>query len=92
MEYGPRVDEDGVVLNYVMHPYFGAIYYMTARSSGFKAVESFMYSALMSTFFWEYGVEAFAEKPSTQDLILTPVLGSVMREGYLLCKKNYGEK
>jgi hypothetical protein len=35
----------------------------------------------MSTFFWEYGWEAFAETPSTQDLIVTPLLGSLLGEG-----------
>ncbi|WP_422121346.1 DUF3943 domain-containing protein [Photobacterium damselae] len=26
----------------------------------------------MSTVYWEYGVEAFAEVPSIQDLVVTP--------------------
>ena len=30
---------------------------------------------MMSTFYWEYGIEAFAEVPSMQDLVITPVLG-----------------
>lgn len=84
---GPVVDDDNPFLNYVMHPYFGGVYYMTARSNGFNIFESFTYSALMSTFFWEYGVEAFAEIPSVQDLIVTPVLGSVVGEGFFLAKK-----
>lgn len=84
---GPVVDEDNFFLNYVMHPYFGGVYYMTARSNGFNIFESFTYSALMSTFFWEYGIEAFAEIPSVQDLIVTPVLGSVVGEGFFYAKK-----
>ena len=85
---GPVVDEDNFFLNYVMHPYFGGVYYMTARSNGFNIFESFTYSAIMSTFFWEYGVEAFAEIPSVQDLIVTPVLGSVVGEGFFYAKKS----
>ena len=85
---GPIWDHDNWVLNYVMHPYCGGIYYMTARSSGFNIVESFTYSVIMSTFFWEYGIEAFAEIPSTQDLIFTPVLGSVVGEGFFYAKKS----
>ncbi|MCI4444033.1 MAG: DUF3943 domain-containing protein [Lentimicrobium sp.] len=85
---GPIWDHDNWVLNYVMHPYCGGIYYMTARSSGFNIVESFTYSVIMSTFFWEYGIEAFAEIPSTQDLIVTPVLGSVVGEGFFYAKKS----
>ncbi|SHG84679.1 protein of unknown function [Flavobacterium fluvii] len=85
---GPVWDEDNWVLNYITHPYCGAVYYMTARSSGFTILESFGYSAIMSTFFWEYGIEAFAEIPSIQDLIVTPVIGSVMGEGFFYAKKS----
>lgn len=72
---GPVWDRDDVFLNYVMHPYFGGIYYQSARKSGYRQWDAFLYSVTMSTFFWEYGVEAFAEKPSLQDLVVTPVLG-----------------
>lgn len=85
---GPVLDEDNWILNYVTHPYSGAVYFMTARSSGFTFMESFAYSAIMSTFFWEYGIEAFAEVPSIQDLIITPVIGSVMGEGFFYAKKS----
>jgi hypothetical protein len=34
----------------------------------------------MSTFYWEYGIEAFAEVPSIQDLVVTPVMGWVYGE------------
>jgi hypothetical protein len=85
---GPVWDHDNWVLNYVTHPYCGGIYYMTARSSGFNIFESFTYSAIMSTFFWEYGIEAFAEIPSKQDLVITPVLGSVVGEGFFYAKKS----
>ncbi|QKJ63938.1 DUF3943 domain-containing protein [Flavobacterium sp. M31R6] len=85
---GPVWDHDDWVLNYVTHPYAGGIYYMTARSSGFNIFESFLYSAFMSTCFWEYGIEAFAEIPSKQDLVVTPVLGSVVGEGFFYAKKS----
>ncbi|WP_281337410.1 DUF3943 domain-containing protein [Flavobacterium eburneipallidum] len=85
---GPVWDKDDWVLNWVTHPYCGGVYYMTARSSGFNRLESFGYSALMSTFFWEYGIESFAEVPSVQDLIITPVVGSVVGEGFFYAKKS----
>lgn len=85
---GPVWDEDDWVLNWITHPYSGGVYYMTARSSGFNIFESFLYSAFMSTCFWEYGIEAFAEVPSKQDLIITPVLGSVVGEGFFYAKKS----
>lgn len=85
---GPVMDKDNWVLNWITHPYCGGVYYMTARSSGFTVLESFGYSTIMSTFFWEYGIEAFAEIPSIQDLIITPVVGSVMGEGFFYAKKS----
>lgn len=77
----PRFDDDDPVTNYVGHPYAGATYYVMARQNAFSWYESFGYSVLMSTFFWEYGLEAYAEVPSTQDLVITPVLGSIFGEG-----------
>jgi hypothetical protein len=85
---GPVMDDDKWQLNYIAHPYCGGLYYMTARSSGFSVLESFGYSVIMSTFFWEYGIESFAEAPSTQDLIITPILGSVVGEGFFYAKKS----
>ncbi|HSN49499.1 MAG TPA: DUF3943 domain-containing protein [Flavobacterium sp.] len=84
---GPAWDEDDFAINYLAHPYCGGLYYMTARSSGFNIFESFSYSLIMSTFFWEYGIEAFAEIPSVQDLIFTPVVGSVVGEIFFITKK-----
>ncbi len=83
---GPVVDDDSFFLNFIMHPYSGAVYYMSARGSGFKWWESFTYSAIMSTFFWEYGIEAFAEIPSWQDMFVTPILGSLVGEGFFALK------
>jgi hypothetical protein len=85
---GPVWDKDNWVLNWITHPYCGGIYYMTARSSGFTVLESFGYSAIMSTFFWEYGIEAFAEVPSIQDLVITPVVGAAVGEGFFYAKKS----
>ncbi|MBU2872336.1 DUF3943 domain-containing protein [Colwellia sp. E2M01] len=72
---GPVWDRDTGMLNLIGHPYFGGAYYQVARKSGYRQWDSFVYSALMSTFYWEYGIESFAEIPSVQDLVITPVLG-----------------
>jgi hypothetical protein len=87
VSHGPVHDSDDFFLNYVTHPYFGAAYYMGARSAGASAPYSFIYSTLASTFFWEYGIEAFAEVPSMQDLIITPVIGSVFGEAFYIAKR-----
>jgi hypothetical protein len=73
-------DRDDWLINYVGHPYFGGVYYQAARKSGYRQWDSFLYSFMMSTFYWEYGLEAFAEVPALQDLVVTPVLGWVYGE------------
>ncbi|MFM6930586.1 MAG: DUF3943 domain-containing protein [Bdellovibrio sp.] len=77
---GPVVDKDSWAINYIGHPVSGAIYYQVARGMDLSRLQSFGYSVIMSTFFWEYGVEAFAEVPSIQDLWSTPVIGSILGE------------
>lgn len=84
---GPVWDGDNAVFNYVLHPYAGAAYYMGARSCGFNCWGSFVYSFCISTFFWEYGFEAFNEVPSVQDLLITPIVGSILGEGFYLIKR-----
>ena len=86
LESGPVWDEDGFFFNWVTHPWVGAVYYMNARGSGFKRWESFVYSTLMSTLFWEFGVENFIEIPSWQDLIITPIVGSLIGEVFYIWK------
>lgn len=85
---GPVWDKDGFVFNYILHPYGGAVYYMAARSQGLNLFYSFLYSAGVSTLLWEYGVEAFMEVPSTQDLFVTPLAGLVLGEGFYLLKRH----
>ncbi|WP_245907074.1 DUF3943 domain-containing protein [Photobacterium sanctipauli] len=77
---GPVWDRDVWYINYIGHPYFGGVYYQIARKSGYRQWDAFVYSFMMSTFYWEYGVEAFAEVPAIQDLVVTPVLGWVYGE------------
>jgi hypothetical protein len=77
----PVWDNDNWFINYVGHPVSGAWYYTMARNDGLSIQESAIVSVLMSTFVWEYGYEAFAEVPSIQDLIFTPLFGSILGEG-----------
>jgi len=84
---GPVWDGDNMIFNYVLHPYAGAAYYMSARSCGFNCWGSFLYCFSVSTLFWEYGFEAFNEIPSVQDLFITPVIGSLVGEGFYILKR-----
>lgn len=81
---GPEWDHDNPIFNFVLHPYAGAAYFMAARSCGFNFYQSLLYSAIISNVGWEFGVEACMERPSIQDLFITPLVGSVMGE---LCYK-----
>ena len=77
---GPVWDNDKWYVNYIGHPYFGGVYYQGARKSGYNQWNSFVYSAILSTFYWEYGLEAFAEVPSLQDIVVTPLGGWIYGE------------
>ncbi len=77
---GPVWDRDKWYINYIGHPYFGGVFYQIARKSGYRQWDAFIYTFLMSTFYWEYGVEAFAETPSIQDLVVHPLIGWVYGE------------
>ncbi|MCM1448765.1 MAG: DUF3943 domain-containing protein [Clostridiales bacterium] len=84
---GPHWDGDDAIFNYVLHPYAGAAYYMSARSQGFNMWYSALYGFAVSTLFWEYGIEAFMEIPSWQDLIITPLGGWLLGESFYLAKR-----
>ena len=73
----PVWDEDKFWINYLAHPYFGATYYIRARERGFGEFGSFSYSFLLSACY-EFGIEAFFEPPSKNDLIATPVGGYIL--------------
>jgi hypothetical protein len=70
----PHWDKDKWYINYIGHPYFGAIAYTRARERRFGPFGGFWYAALLSGLF-EFGIEAVFERPSYQDLIVTPVAG-----------------
>ena len=75
----PVWDTDSWQINYVGHPYGGSLYYNTIRCRGASKTESFLFTTLLSTQ-WEYMVESVAERPSIQDLIITPITGWILGE------------
>ena len=87
VQAGPVWDHDDFIINYIGHPVSGAWYYTAARGYGISPGGSFLYSAFLSTFVWEYGYEAFAEIPSWQDIFSTPIVGSFMGEGFYYLEK-----
>lgn len=84
---GPEWDHDKFIFNYVLHPYAGAVYFMSARSVGFNFWQSLLYSSIISDVGWEFGIEAFMERPSYQDMFITPLVGSAIGEGFYKLKR-----
>lgn len=76
----PVFDQDPLAVDYIGHPWGGAGYYCMARQTGLTPKESFVYALIESTFVWEYGFEALAERPAIQDLFVTPAVGSIIGE------------
>ncbi len=87
IKQGPEWDHDNPAFNMVLHPYSGAAYFMAARSAGLSFWGSLLFSACISTIGWEFGIEACMERPSYQDIFITPLVGSVMGEGFFRIKR-----
>jgi hypothetical protein len=73
----PQWDSDDFYLNYIVHPYWGASYYVRARERGYGDRQAFWYSFLLSCIF-EFGAEALAEPVSIQDFFVTPIAGTIL--------------
>ncbi len=84
-------DKDDWWINYVLHPYWGGTYYVRAQERGFGPLGSFIYSATLSGIY-EFGAEAFFEKPSIQDLIVTPGAGYFVGQYFMGVRANIQKK
>ncbi len=78
----PQWDSDDFYINYILHPYWGATYYVRSRERGFSRRSSFWYSARLSAAY-EFGVEALFEEVSIQDVIVTPIGGWLVGEYFM---------
>jgi hypothetical protein len=87
----PTWDSDDFAINYILHPYWGAAYYVRARERGYPGTEAFWYSAMLSAMY-EFGAEALFEQPSIQDLIVTPVLGSLVGAYFMNVRTDIRER
>ncbi|MDH6354644.1 hypothetical protein M2132_000972 [Dysgonomonas sp. PH5-45] len=70
-------DNDQMGTNLFLHPYHGNLYYNAARSNGVSFWGSGGY-AFMGSFMWEMFMEN--EYPSINDIIVTPIGGTVLGE------------
>lgn len=87
----PQMDSDDFYINYILHPYWGAAYYVRARERGYDDREAFWYSVLLSSMY-EFGAEALFEEPSIQDLIVTPVVGSMLGRYFMRVRVDIRER
>jgi Domain of unknown function (DUF3943) len=76
----PHFDKDNFDFNIVKHSFVGHYYYLFYRSRGYSERSAFFWTVGSSAFF-EFGIETFTERPSFQDLYLTPVFGSILGMG-----------
>ncbi len=75
----PVLDNDMFFINYIGHPYQGAFYYNSLRSKGATITQSALFN-FSQILLWEYVWEGGMEQPSIQDLITTPIIGSILGE------------
>jgi hypothetical protein len=75
----PVWDDDEWQINFIGHPVSGSFYYNSLRSQNASIFHSFLF-ATAESFIWEYIIEATSENPSTQDLFITPIVGSILGE------------
>lgn len=75
----PVFDEDSWYINYLAHPYQGSLYYNAYRSQGAKFWQASLF-CIGHSMMWEYLYEAGFEQPSIQDMIVTPIAGSLLGE------------
>lgn len=73
-------DKDSYDYNIITHVSNAHYSYLFYRAGGYKKFNSFMMTAIGSTFF-EFFIETVTEPPSLQDLWQTPVLGTIIGMG-----------
>lgn len=73
-----RMDDNSWFFNHIGHPLTGMWTFQSGRGNGFGPLESALLSAAVSSV-WEIVIE-FRERISYNDLIMTPLSGSIMGE------------
>lgn len=74
-----EADDDPWVINGVLHGIYGSEVFLASRTMGHNGAISFLY-ALGASITWEYLIESWFHRPSSIDLVWTPVAGAVLGE------------
>jgi hypothetical protein len=72
-------DGDPWAINVIGHGLFGAEIYGRVRQCGGAPWQALAFAAGTSVV-WEYGIESFSKRPSTIDLVATPLIGAALGE------------
>jgi hypothetical protein len=72
-------DGDPWQINLIGHPLFGSEIYQRVRQCGGAGWQAFAFTAATSAV-WEFGIESFNKRPSTIDLLATPIIGAALGE------------
>ncbi len=82
----PVWDSDTFSWNYVVHPIMGSFSYLAYRNKRAHWAEAFAGAALNSAIY-EYFIAGATQQPSINDMVMTPILGSLLGEGIYQLKK-----
>lgn len=82
----PQREEDHWTFNYMVHPYMGSLTYLASRNRGGKPLPSLFFSTVNSAMY-EYFVASSLQRPSINDMIITPLGGMLLGEGLFVWKK-----
>ncbi len=82
----PVWDSDSFSWNYFVHPIMGSFSYLAYRNKKAHWAEAFAGAALNSAIY-EYLIAGSTQQPSINDMVVTPILGSLMGEGIYQLKK-----
>jgi len=75
--FSPHFDRDNLENNVINHTWAGATYYLFYRSQGHDEQMAFLWS-MASSLAFEFTVETMTERPSYQDLVITPSFGAAV--------------
>ncbi|HBB92701.1 MAG: hypothetical protein A2X22_04320 [Bacteroidetes bacterium GWF2_49_14] len=82
----PVWDRDHWSWNYGVHPVMGSFSYLAYRNRQAHWLEAFA-GATINSAIYEYVIAGGTQQPSYNDLIVTPILGSLLGEGIYQVKK-----
>lgn len=82
----PVWDRDSISWNYGVHPIMGSFSYLAYRNRRAHWAEAFAGAAINSAIY-EYLIAGGTQQPSINDMIVTPVFGSLLGEGIYQLKK-----